>query len=142
MTRVNIQKAQPGAYEAMFGLEKYLGATGLDKNLTELIKTRASQINGCAYCIQMHTKSALENGEKAERLFALSAWKESPLFSEKERAVFALTEEVTLIFENGVSDRVYNGVEEHFTEEQIAQIIMAITTINAWNRIAIAIQMQ
>ncbi|WP_085905632.1 carboxymuconolactone decarboxylase family protein [Kiloniella majae] len=142
MTRVNIHKIQPAAYDAMFGLEKYLGTTDIGPQLAELIKTRVSQINGCAYCIQMHTKIALDNGETAERLFALSAWKESPLFSEKERAVLALTEEVTLISEHGVSDRVYNRVGEHFSDEQIAQIIMAITTINAWNRIAIAIQMQ
>ena len=142
MTRVKIDKVQPAAYEAMFGLEKYLGTTDLGTSLPELIKTRASQINGCAYCIQMHTKAAQENGETTERLFALSAWRESPLFTEKERAVLALTEEVTLISDHGVSDRVYRRVSEHFNEEQIAQIIMAITTINAWNRIAIAIQIQ
>ena len=142
MTRVKIDKVQPAAYEAMFGLEKYLGTTDLGTSLPELIKTRASQINGCAYCIQMHTKAAQENGETTERLFALSAWRESPLFTEKERAVLALTEEVTLISDHGVSDQVYSRVSEHFNEEQIAQIIMAITTINAWNRIAIAIQIQ
>lgn len=142
MTRVKIDKVQPAAYEAMFGLEKYLGTIDLGTSLPELIKTRASQINGCAYCIQMHTKAAQENGETTERLFALSAWRESPLFTEKERAVLALTEEVTLISDHGVSDRVYSRVSEHFNEEQIAQIIMAITTINAWNRIAIAIQIQ
>ena len=142
MTRVKIDKVQPAAYEAMFGLEKYLGTIDLGTSLPELIKTRASQINGCAYCIQMHTKAAQENGETTERLFALSAWRESPLFTEKERAVLALTEEVTLISNHGVSDRVYSRVSEHFNEEQIAQIIMAITTINAWNRIAIAIQIQ
>ena len=142
MTRVKIDKIQPAAYEAMFGLEKYLGTIDLGTSLPELIKTRASQINGCAYCIQMHTKAAQENGETTERLFALSAWRESPLFTEKERAVLALTDEITLISDHGVSDGVYNRVSEHFTEEQIAQIIMAITTINAWNRIAIAIQIQ
>ncbi|WP_417454694.1 carboxymuconolactone decarboxylase family protein [Kiloniella sp.] len=142
MTRVKIDKVQPAAYEAMFGLEKYLGTIDLGTSLPELIKTRASQINGCAYCIQMHTKAAQENGETTERLFALSAWRESPLFTEKERAVLALTEEVTLISDHGVSDRVYSRISEHFNEEQIAQIIMAITTINAWNRIAIAIQIQ
>ncbi|KLN61691.1 hypothetical protein WH96_04995 [Kiloniella spongiae] len=142
MTRVNIHKIQPAAYDAMFGLEKYLGTTDLGTSLPELIKTRASQINGCAYCIQMHTKAALENGEKAERLFALSAWKESPLFSEQERAVLALTEEMTLITNHGVSDEVYNRVQEHFTEEQIAQIMMVIATINAWNRLAVATHTQ
>ncbi len=142
MNRVNIHKTQPTAYQAMFGLEKYLETIDLPASLVELIKTKASQINGCAYCIQMHSKAALEKGETMERLFALSAWKESPLFTNKERSALALTEEVTLISHQGVSDDVYANLQKHFNEEQIAQLIMLIATINAWNRIAVATHAQ
>ncbi|MCZ4279636.1 carboxymuconolactone decarboxylase family protein [Kiloniella laminariae] len=142
MTRIDIAKVQPAAYDAMFGLEKYLETSDLEPILIELVKIRASQINGCAYCIQMHTKAALGKGEAVERIFALSAWKESPMFSDQERAVLALTEEMTHISRQGVTDRVYAQVQEHFNEEQIGQIIMLVTTINAWNRIALAIQIQ
>lgn len=142
MTRVNIQKTQPNAYAAMFGLEKYLSETTLPPRLIELIKTRSSQINGCAFCIQMHSQSAQAHGESAERLLALSAWKESPLFSDNERAVLALTEEVTLISHTGVRNETYSQLSHHFDEIGIAQLIMTIATINAWNRIAIATHVQ
>ncbi|MFD2205108.1 carboxymuconolactone decarboxylase family protein [Kiloniella antarctica] len=142
MNRIKIHELQPAAYEAMFGLEKYLGTTDLPGQLVEMIKTRASQINGCAYCIQMHSKAAQKLNETTERLLALSGWKESPLFTAQERSVLALTEEVTRISNHGVSDVVYEEVSKHFTEVQMAQLIMVITGINAWNRIAIATQAQ
>ncbi len=135
--RINLSKVSPEAYEAMISLEKYLEKSGLDKKLYELIKTRASQINGCAYCINMHTRDALKIGETAQRLFLLNAWRETELFSEKERAVLALTEEMTLIAGNHVSDAVYDEAAKHLTEKEMAAVIMAVVAINGWNRIAI-----
>ncbi len=142
MNRVAIHNIQPAAYQAMFGLEKYLETVDLSGQLLELIKTRASQINGCAYCIQMHSKAAQKQNETIDRLFALPAWKESDLFTDEERSALALTEEVTLISRHGVSDAVYRDIEKHFNEVQTAQLIMAITIINAWNRIAVTTHAQ
>ena len=142
MKRVNIYQNQPMAYEAMFGLEKYLKTIVLPAQLIEMVKIRASQINGCAYCIQMHSTAAQKEGETVERLMALAAWRESPLFSEMERVTFALTEEITQLSNNGVSDGVYNALDQFFTEDQKAQLIILITVINAWNRIAISTHTQ
>lgn len=142
MQRVNIHKSQPTAYQAMFGLEKFLETIDLPVQLIELIRIRASQINGCAYCIQMHSKAALKHGETVERLLALAAWKESPLFSSEERTAFALTEEITLLSVNGVSDEVYDALHQHFSDDQKAQLIMLITIINAWNRVAVSTHVQ
>lgn len=142
MSRVEIHTVQPTAYKGMGELEAYMGTVDLPIILVELAKIRASQINGCAYCIQMHSQAALKSGETHQRLFALSAWKESPLFTNKERCVLALVEEVTLIFEKGVSDTVYTDLQDHFNDEQVAQLIMVVTIINAWNRIAIATHVQ
>ncbi|MBS1754402.1 MAG: carboxymuconolactone decarboxylase family protein [Ferruginibacter sp.] len=138
--RLNLLKADPKSFEAMLGLEKYLADSGLDKKLFELIKTRASQINGCAYCINMHTRDALKIGESAQRLFLLNAWRESDLFSVKEKAVLMLTEAMTLIAGNPVSDEIYNTAKEHLSDKEIASVIMAIVAINGWNRIAITLQ--
>lgn len=141
MNRVKIHSAQPTAMEAMGGLEAYLATVDLTPRMLELVKSRASQINGCGFCIQMHSKEAQKHGETVDRLLALPAWQHSPLFEPNERAVLALTEEVTLIANGGVSDSVYSDLQEHFSEEQIAQLIMLLVTISAWNRIAIATQM-
>ncbi|MBS1781861.1 MAG: carboxymuconolactone decarboxylase family protein [Bacteroidetes bacterium] len=135
--RINVSRVSPKAYEAMIGLENYLAASGLDKKLYELIKTRASQINGCAFCINMHTRDAMEIGESAQRLFLLDAWRETNLYTPKERAVLALTEEMTLIAGKHVSDEVYNEAAAHLTDEEMAAVIMAVVAINGWNRIAI-----
>ena len=135
--RINVSKVDPKAYEAMIGLEKYLAQSGLDQILYELIKTRASQINGCAYCLNMHTRDAMELGETAQRLFLLNAWRETELFTEKERVVLALTEEMTLIANGPVSDEVYTNAEKYCTPNELAAIIMAVVAINGWNRIAI-----
>jgi len=140
--RINIMKLQPNAYKAMFGLEKYLGETSLDNKIKALIKIRASQINGCAYCIQMHTEEVRKLGESEQRLYALSAWKESPLFSDKERAILALTDKVTLIAENGLSDEIYQKALKELDENEIAEVIMMIVTANAWNRIALSTAMR
>jgi len=134
--RINIQKVEPAAYQAMFGLEKYLSTSKLDPILLELIKMRASQINGCAFCLNMHSADARKIGETEQRLYLLPAWRETELFTEKEQAVLALTEEVTLI-SNHVSDQTYKQAASLFDEHELAQIIMAIVAINAWNRIAI-----
>lgn len=135
--RINISNIEPQAYEAMIGLEKYLAQSGLDKTLYELIKTRASQINGCAYCINMHTRDAVALGETAQRLFLLDAWRETDLYTEKERAVLALTESMTLITNEHVPDDVYERAAALLTPKELASVIMAVVAINGWNRIAI-----
>lgn len=135
--RIELGKAEPAAYQAMLGLERYLLNCGLDHNLLHLIKTRASQINKCAFCIDMHTKDARKAGETEQRLYALSAWQETPFFTPQERAALAFTEAVTLIAENSIDDELYQKVSGYFSPNDIAQILIAIATINAWNRIAI-----
>lgn len=136
--RVNIQEITPNAYKAMFSLESFIQNSQLSKTHLELIKIRASQLNGCAFCINMHTTEALKNGETAQRIFLLNAWKESELFTEDEEVILAMTEEVTFIHQNGLSDLTYEKASKLFDENYIAQIIMAIVTINAWNRISIS----
>lgn len=139
-TRVNILQTQPDAYKAMMGLEKYLAGSDLKPLHKELIKIRASQINGCAFCINMHTRDARKMGETEQRIYLLNAWKETNLFNEEEKAILAMTEEVTLI-QNHLSKATYDNAIKLFDESYVAQIIMMITTINAWNRIAIATEM-
>ncbi|MMZ52249.1 Carboxymuconolactone decarboxylase family protein [compost metagenome] len=137
-TRFFMEKVNPKGYTAMLELEKYLMSTSIDKKLKELIKIRASQINGCAFCIDMHTKDARKIGETEQRIYALNAWREAPFFTPEERAVLALTEAITLVTEGHVPDDVYNDVRRYFDETKTAEIIMAIVTINAWNRIGIS----
>ena len=136
--RINIKELEPNAYKAMSGLEQYIRSSKLPPLLREMIKIRASQINGCAYCIDMHTQEALKLGENQRRIFALSAWKESPLFTEEERAVLQLTEEVTLISKDALSDETYNKVLKFYGENEFAQIIMQVIIINMWNRMAVS----
>jgi AhpD family alkylhydroperoxidase len=140
--RVNIHETEPQAYKAMYALEGYLATTQLSKTHKELIKIRSSQINGCAFCIDMHTKDALKNGETSQRIFLLNAWRETTLFTEEEKIILAITEEVTLIHQQGLSEKTYQQAETFFDEHYIAQIIMAVAVINAWNRIAISTQME
>lgn len=140
---ININTTEPHAYKAMLGLEAYLANTEISKTLKELIKIRASQINNCAYCLAMHTKDAIKYGESAERLFILSAWHEAEShFTEEERVALKMTEEVTQVSQHGLSDETYQKALKFFSEKQVAEIIMAIVTINAWNRIAISTQLQ
>ncbi len=139
--RITIKKIEPEAYKAMLGLEKYTTNTKLSPQLCELIKIRASQINCCAYCIDMHTQDALKIGETQRRIFALPAWKESPLFTEKEKVVLQITEEVTLITEGGVKDETYKEVLRYYDKNDLAQMIMQIIVINSWNRIAVSTKM-
>ena len=138
MVRISIKDLEPDAYKAMLGLEQYIRNSPISPLLLEMIKIRSSQINGCAYCIDMHTREALEIGETQRRIFALSAWKESPLFTEDERIVLQLTEEVTLISRDGVSNDTYDKVIKAYGENGLAQLIMQIIIINSWNRMAVS----
>jgi AhpD family alkylhydroperoxidase len=136
-TRINIEKVEPAGYKAVLGLEKFIESSTLTRKHKELIKIRSSQINGCAYCLDMHTKEARKAGETEQRIYALNAWRETPFFSEEERAILALTEEVTLI-SGHVSDETYEQAAKVLEESYLAQVILAIITINVWNRIGIS----
>ncbi|PIF29835.1 AhpD family alkylhydroperoxidase [Flavobacterium sp. 9] len=136
-TRIHIDKVEPAGYSAILGLEKFIESTSLTRTHKELIKIRASQINGCAFCINMHTKDARKAGETEQRIYALNAWRETPYFTDEERAILALTEEITLI-SNHVKDETYEAAAKVLDEKYLAQVILAIITINAWNRIGIA----
>jgi AhpD family alkylhydroperoxidase len=136
--RFNYTEANPAAFKAMMALETFAKNSGIEHGLYELIKMRASQINGCAFCIDMHAKDLLNRGESLDRLLLLTAWREVPLYTEKERAVLELTECVTRISEGGVPDHVYEKVRAHFSEKEYVDLIMAINVINGWNRISIS----
>lgn len=136
--RLNYAKAAPGLMKAMHGLEAYLANCGLEPTLKELVKMRASQINGCAYCLDMHSQDARALGETEQRLYALSAWEETPFFTERERAALLWTEKVTLISVDHVPDEVYERVRQHFSEEELANLTLVVATINAWNRLGIS----
>jgi len=136
--RINFPKVAPEAYMAMRGLEAYLRQCGLEKPLLELVKTRASQLNGCAYCIDMHTKDARAHGETEQRLYALSAWRETPFFSERERAALAWTEAVTLVADAPIEPEDYEDAREFFDEKSLVDLTLAIVAINGWNRLSIA----
>lgn len=137
-TRFLMGKVNPEGYQAMVHLERYLKTTSIDMKLKELIKIRASQINGCAYCIDLHTKDARKQGETEQRIYALNAWRETPFFSPEERAVLAFTESITLVADTHVPDDVYEEMMRYFDEKQISEIIMQIVAINAWNRIGVS----
>ncbi|MCL6443799.1 MAG: carboxymuconolactone decarboxylase family protein [Alicyclobacillus sp.] len=138
--RIDYAKLAPEAVRAMQGLEAYVRGSGLEHSLLELVKTRASQINGCAYCLDMHTKDARAAGETEQRLYALSAWRETPFYSERERAALAWTEAVTLVSETHVPDDVYELAKKEFTDVELVQLTLAIVAINGWNRLAIAMR--
>lgn len=136
--RLNIQKIEPAAYRAMSALEMYVRKSPrLEPALLELVRLRASQINGCAYCIDMHSKDARAHGENEQRLYALNAWRETPFYTDRERAALAWTEALTLISEDHAPDPVYAEVREHFNEEELVDLSLAIVAINGWNRLAI-----
>ncbi|MDR7002037.1 carboxymuconolactone decarboxylase family protein [Neobacillus niacini] len=135
----NYRTENPESFNTLIKLEGFMSKSGLDKNLYELIKIRASQINGCAFCLDMHTKDLLKMGETAQRINLISVWHEAnDLFTEKEKAVLELTEAVTLISNKGVPQDLYKKVREFFTEKEYVDLIMAINTINCWNRMAIS----
>ncbi|MFA5712888.1 MAG: carboxymuconolactone decarboxylase family protein [Bacteroidales bacterium] len=137
-SRITIKELEPKSYEILLEMERYLAKSELPSSLKELVKIRASQINKCAYCLEMHTLAARNRGEEEQRIYALSAWEESPHFSPQERAALAYTEEVTLISQNGVREVTYNRLKELFSERQIAQLTILIGQINFWNRINVA----
>jgi AhpD family alkylhydroperoxidase len=139
--RISIGRVEPDAYKAMLAFDKYLDTTGLTRIHRDLIKVRTSQVNGCAYCVDKHIREALEAGENEQRIHALVVWRETPFFTEEERALLALTEEVTLI-QHHVSDETYSRAAELLGEQYLAQVIMAIISMNAWNRIGISTAMQ
>ncbi|WP_026702599.1 carboxymuconolactone decarboxylase family protein [Salibacterium aidingense] len=136
--RLNYAKTNPGILKLMMQVEEYKTTTEFDQKLMELIKIRASQINGCAFCLDMHTKDARAIGETEQRIYCLNAWRESPFYSEPERAALALTEAVTFISENGVPDDLYEQVLQHYSETQYMDLVFLIITINSWNRLAIS----
>ncbi|MDJ0366804.1 carboxymuconolactone decarboxylase family protein [Hymenobacter sp. H14-R3] len=136
--RLNLEKTEPEAYKALYALVKYLSTSKLSHTQRHLIEIRASQLNGCAFCLDMHTRDARQHGETEQRIYLLNAWRETTLFTPEEQALLALTEEVTLISQGGVSDATYQQAVAVLGETLVAQAIMMIVTINAWNRMAIA----
>ncbi len=139
--RMNPQQAAPDAMKALGALEDYVQHCGLDQVLIDLVKTRASQINGCAFCINMHTHDAMARGEAAERLFLLDAWRETPLYTEREQAALAWTEAVTLVSQTHVPDDVFEQARRQFDEAELTKLTLLVATINAWNRIAISFRL-
>ncbi len=141
-TRLNYYHVSPAAVKAMMELEGFVKQSGLDQTLLNLVKLRASQINGCAYCVDLHSSEAKKSGETERRMNALSVWQEAPFFTEKERAALAWTEAVTLLSQTHVPDAIYQEIKSHFTEKEIVDLTMAIVTINGWNRLAVSFRMQ
>lgn len=137
-SRLNAAKLASEPQQAMFALEKYLGDCGLEHSLRELVKMRASQLNGCAYCLDMHSKDARALGETEQRLYLLNAWRETPFYSDRERAALAWTEAVTQIGAHGVSDELYEVARQHFSEKELVDLTWAVAAINTWNRMAIS----
>lgn len=136
--RLNYARSEPGPYDAMDALDQYLALCGLEPALLHLVRLRASQINGCAYCIDMHWKDLRAIEESEQRLYSLDAWRESPYYTERERAALAWTEAVTLITDGHVPDAVFDAVRPQFSEKELGDLTLAVTTINAWNRLSIA----
>ncbi len=136
--RMEFAKAAPGVVASMYGLESYLRTTSLDAGLLDLVKLRASILNGCAYCVDMHTKEARALGETEQRLFAVPVWRETPFFSDRERAALAWAETVTRVSESRIPDADFDEVRRHFTDKEVADLTLAIVAINGWNRLAIA----
>ncbi len=140
MSRISYKDFGAGAYKAMIGVESYVRGSGLEHSLLELVKMRASQLNGCAYCLDMHSKDARAAGETEQRLYVLPAWREAPFYSDRERAALEWAEAVTKIGEHGVSDELFERTRACFNEKEILDLTMAVVAINGWNRLAIALQ--
>jgi AhpD family alkylhydroperoxidase len=138
--RIKYPTVAPGGYAAMLALEKYIHDCGLEEGLVHLVKMRASQINGCAYCLDMHSKDLRALGESEQRIYLLDAWEESPFYSERERAGLAWTDALTRITDGHVPDDVYERVRAHFSEKELVDLTLVVTTINAWNRLSIAMR--
>jgi AhpD family alkylhydroperoxidase len=140
--RLNYARAFPEGVHALLNLEKVIRASGLEPSLLELVKIRASQLNGCAYCLDMHTKDARAQGETEQRIYALSAWQEAPFFTPRERAALAWTEAITNIQQGHAADAVYEEVRREFDEGQLVKLTLAVAQINSWNRLAIAFRVE
>lgn len=136
--RLEYEKAAPEGVQAMMGLESYVRRCGLEPALIELVKLRASQINGCAFCIDMHSKDARAHGETEQRLYALNAWRETPFFTDRERAALEWAEAVTQVSETHVPDDIYESVRQHFNDRELVDLTLAVAAINVWNRLAIS----
>ena len=136
-SRIDFRKVSPAAIKTMYDMESYLARSSIERPLLLLVKMRASQINGCAYCIDMHSKAARNEGETEQRLYALDAWRETPFFSERERAALAWTESLTLIAQTRAPDEDYSGARAQFSEAELVDLTLAVVAINAWNRISI-----
>lgn len=138
--RLNYGKVAPEAMKAMLTIHRYSQECGLEHSLLELVKIRASQLNGCAYCVDMHTKDARHLGEREQRLYCLSVWRETPFYTDRERAALALTEAVTLLPNGPISDELYQEVSRHFSELELVNLVMALIAINGWNRLSVTFQ--
>lgn len=136
--RLDYSKVAPDGIKGLIQQETYVRSSGLEDRIIELVKLRASQINGCAFCIDMHTKDARSHGESEQRLYAVSAWHEAPFFTERERAALLWTEQVTLISHDHVPDAIYNEVRKQFSEKELVDLTLAVIAINSWNRLAIS----
>ena len=138
--RIDVTKVSPAAYQAVAALQTYVDRSGLDAKLRDLIKIRVSQINGCAFCLAMHTRDARKTGETDERMHLLAAWREVPIYSARERAALAWVEAITLVTQGHVPDEVFEAVRKQFSEKEIVDLTAAAAAINTWNRIAIALR--
>src|SRR6186713_2527111 len=136
--RINLMHVNPGIIQAMFGLERQVRKAGFDSTLLDLVRMRASQVNGCAYCLDMHSKDARAAGETEQRLYGLDAWRETPYYSARERAALEWTEALTLVSESRVPDEVFERVREQFSEDELAHLSLAVVAINGWNRLNVA----
>ena len=136
--RIDLMHVTPGIMQAMFGLERQVRQAGFDQKLLDLVRMRASQLNGCSYCLDMHSKDARAGGETEQRLYGLDAWRETPYFSDRERAALEWTEALTLVAETRVPDDVYERVREQFSEDELVHLSLAIVAINGWNRLNVA----
>jgi len=141
-SRIDVQRVSPRAIQAMLGLQQYVNSSSIEHTTLELVKMRASQLNGCAYCLDMHSKDARAAGETEQRLYLLDAWRESPFYSDRERAALEWTEALTLVHETHVPDDVYARVREHFTEEELVDLSLAVVAINGWNRLNVAFRVE
>jgi AhpD family alkylhydroperoxidase len=141
-SRIDVMKVSPKAVQAVLGLQSYVNASGLEPSLLELVKMRASQINGCAYCLDMHSKDARAAGETEQRLYLLNAWRDAPFYSDRERAALEWTESLTLVSQSHVPDEIYEKAREHFSEAELVDLALAAVAINSWNRLSIAFRAQ
>ncbi|HEX9051761.1 MAG TPA: carboxymuconolactone decarboxylase family protein [Anaeromyxobacter sp.] len=140
--RIEYDRVAPGAMQAMRRMEGYVRTCGLEHDLLELVKLRASYLNGCAYCVDMHSKDARAAGESEQRIYAVPVWRETPFFTERERAALAWTEAVTEVGRAGVPDALFEEVRAHFTDEELVNLTVAVITINGWNRLAVSFRVE